>query len=356
MSRDRFWLLMSFFHLFLAADNAKQLRRGLPGSDPLFKLGNVFRKIVHSFGTLYVPHHHISLDEGMVPWRGNLGFKVYAADKPHRYGIKVYMVCDSHNGYCSKFRIYTGNSEVPPFENGITYDLVMDLMRNYFGQGYRLFVDNYYSSPILFSDLWLLGCGATGTLRANRRGVPQAIKDAAVTKGQTHTMSNGNLSLMKFHDRKVVHLLGTTERADMVPSGKVNPHTGQPVLRPSVVLEYDKYMGGVDRCDQMVSYSTFRAQTMKWYKRVFFHVISLVLTNAYVLFKHTTGSTMLQCVFRKKVVRAFILSVNKDDSPGMDDPPLTRQPSTEEPLNRLQGKHYLQSIKGPGVKKCTTRI
>ena len=95
---------------------------------------------------------------------------------------------------------------------------------------------------------------------------------------------------------------------------------------------------------------------MKWYKRVFFHVISLVLTNAYVLFKHTTGSTILQRVFRKKFVRAFILSVNKDDSPGMDGPPLTRQPSTEEPFNRLQGKHYLQSIKGPGVKQCTTRI
>jgi len=38
MSRDRFWLLLSFFHL---ADNSKQVRRGQQGHDPVFKLGTV---------------------------------------------------------------------------------------------------------------------------------------------------------------------------------------------------------------------------------------------------------------------------------------------------------------------------
>ena len=67
MSRDRFWLLMSFFHL---ANNTNLIRRGLPGHDPLFKLGNFYKLLVLRFNTCYVPNKQLSLDEGMVPWRG----------------------------------------------------------------------------------------------------------------------------------------------------------------------------------------------------------------------------------------------------------------------------------------------
>jgi hypothetical protein len=45
------------------------------------------------------PHQNISLDEEMIPWRGNLSFRVYSPDKPVKYGIKAYMVSDSSNGY-----------------------------------------------------------------------------------------------------------------------------------------------------------------------------------------------------------------------------------------------------------------
>ena len=46
MSRDRFWLLMSFFHL---ANNEDMVKRGQPGHDPLFKLGRVYRNIIPGF-------------------------------------------------------------------------------------------------------------------------------------------------------------------------------------------------------------------------------------------------------------------------------------------------------------------
>jgi hypothetical protein len=36
-----------------------------------------------------MPHQNISLDEGMIPWRGNLSFRVYSPDKPVKYGIKA---------------------------------------------------------------------------------------------------------------------------------------------------------------------------------------------------------------------------------------------------------------------------
>ena len=89
MSIDRFWLLLSFFHL---VNNDNLIRRGLPGHDPLFKLGTLYKNIVRRFHNSYIPNKQLSLslDEGMVPWRGNLSFRVYNPDKPKRYGIKAY--------------------------------------------------------------------------------------------------------------------------------------------------------------------------------------------------------------------------------------------------------------------------
>ena len=51
LSRDRFWLLMSFFHL---SDNRVHAERG-PNYTPLVKLGTVYQNIVHRFSSIYKP-------------------------------------------------------------------------------------------------------------------------------------------------------------------------------------------------------------------------------------------------------------------------------------------------------------
>jgi len=267
------------------------------------------------------------------------------------------MICDATNGYCTRFRLYTGRSEVPVSEFGATYDLVMDMLRGYFGQGYIIYMDNYYSSPKLYTDLWVVGVGASGTLRANRKGVPQRIKDRTVEKGSTFTMHNDNLMLTKFHDRKVVHLLSTTDKAVKVPSGKNNPATGQPIMKPEVVVNYDKYMGGVDRSDQMVSYATFQARTLKWWKRVIFHVMSLAILNAYLIYKEKTTDRvpMLHRQFRKKLVKELVSSVNSEDVPGMCGRGRGRPSTASEPIFRLQGRHFPKKLKATGKKKNVTR-
>lgn len=354
MSRDRFWLLMSFFHL---ADNTKLIARGLPGHDPLFKLGSIYKRIIWRFHDTYTPNQQLSIDEGMVPWRGHLSFRVYNPDKPKKYGIKAYMLCDATNGYCTKFQLYTGKRAIAPSEFGATYDIVMDLMRGYFNQGYILFMDNYYSSPKLYIDLLFCGCRATGTLRANRKGVPRALKDKAVAKGDMSTMINDKLIITKFHDRKIVYLISTIDRAEKIPTGKVNPQNGEPVQKPSIVVNYDKYMGGVDRSDQMVSYATFNARTLKWWKRVTFHVFSLAVLNAYLCYKSvTTDSTpMLHRVFRKKLVSSLVSSVDKADIPGMSPRSVGRPSTAAEPIMRLQGQHFPMKIVAAGRKKNISR-
>lgn len=99
----------------------------------LFKLGWLYKNIVSASGSVFSPHQHLSLDEGMVPCRENLFFCVYNPDKLKKYGIKAYMLCNVVTGYCSRFKLYTGKSDIPASLNGATYNLVMDMMRGYFG-------------------------------------------------------------------------------------------------------------------------------------------------------------------------------------------------------------------------------
>ncbi|XP_033763364.1 piggyBac transposable element-derived protein 4-like, partial [Pecten maximus] len=123
MPRDRFLSIMSFLHL---SNNTLAVPRGEEGYTPLQKLGSPYQELLQRFQEVYNPSQCVAVDEGMIAWRGNLKFRVYSPDKPIKYGIKLYMLCDSKNGYCSRVELYTGRpSEVS--EYGVTYDLVMRL-------------------------------------------------------------------------------------------------------------------------------------------------------------------------------------------------------------------------------------
>ena len=55
--------------------------------------------------------------------------------------------------------------------NGLGYDVVMKLCKSFYGQGYRLFIDNFYTSGFLLNNLLykkVLGCG---TIKTTRRGL-----------------------------------------------------------------------------------------------------------------------------------------------------------------------------------------
>ena len=94
---------------------------------------------------------------------------------PDKYGMKSFMLCDSSNGFCAKFELYTGVRHEEPSPDGIMYDLVMHMMQPDLHCGQILCVDNYHTSPSLFCDLALAGTGATGTAR--RKFKPPNVTD-----------------------------------------------------------------------------------------------------------------------------------------------------------------------------------
>ena len=92
---------------------------GVDHDKPLCKLETFLKILRTQFRTVYIPEQHIAIDEYLSLWKGRLKFKVHIPSKRERYGIKIYMLCESHTGYLSDFIVYTGVDTVYP-EPGIT--------------------------------------------------------------------------------------------------------------------------------------------------------------------------------------------------------------------------------------------
>jgi hypothetical protein len=342
--------ILSFFHL---ADSNQCPKRGEEGYNPLKKLGVPHNMLQQAFRTVWRPGQKICIDEGVVPFRGRVHFRTFNKDKPDKYGIKLYEICDSENGYCVGFEMYSGINQTPPSNEGKTYDTVMRLIGPYTGVGRILFCDNYYTSPRLFWDLHTMDTGATGTAR-NRRGIPVRVKQATFKKkGQSLTMSNGPLVVYKVLDRKHVMLLSNVHTTQYVPTGKTDPRSGEQIMKPQIISEYNKYMGGVDRNDQMMKYECFNRRSLKWWKKVFFHLLGIAMCNAYIIYKSWCSSNgkvaVPHKIFRREAIKQQIRTLEKM-------PIATTRPHRQAAnLARLTKRHFLHKIVATGKKQNITR-
>ena len=348
MPRDRFKLLLSMFHL---ADKTKLAGRNSKNYAPLEILGRVFKNIIHRFSSVYYPHQQLTVDEGTIPWKGNLRFKCYNPLKPKKYGLKAYMLCDAVNAYCCQFEVYTGKKDDKEITMSIIEDLMWRLTKKYQNKGHHLFMDNYYSSPLLYCRLASVQIGCTGTVRATRKGIPKELVEEKVPKNSWSSRNSQHLLVVKYHDKKQVYLMSTVCTDTPVGTGKfvkaaAPAREGEPdsqrkeIKMPQLVGVYNKYMNGVDRSDQMVSYYALRQKTMKWWKRLIFHVLNVAVVNAFVLYKEYTKNThMTHRQFRVKLIEGM-LDVPQQDLVSTPNPARVRRVTANSRVQNPLDHHF----------------
>lgn len=54
--------------------------------------------------------------------------------------------------------------------------------------------------------------------------------------------------------------------------------------KPLAIIEYNKYMSGIDQQDQLLAYYPCERKTIRWYKNLFVHVMQLLGQNALKLY------------------------------------------------------------------------
>ena len=104
------------------------------------------------------------MDEAMIPFKGRLSIKQYMKDKSTKWGIKVFVLADSRNGYTVRLQIYAGkNSSLSNGDLGLCSRVVLELLDGLEDQCPKVYMDNYYTSPELFLALYNKKVNAYGT-------------------------------------------------------------------------------------------------------------------------------------------------------------------------------------------------
>ena len=96
-----------------------------------------------------------------------------------------------------------------------------------------------------------------------------------------HSTDKGLLALV-WNDKKYVRMLSMMHTAEMADTGKRN-RDGIALEKPWCVLDYNEGMKGVDIADQLaLSHRTVR-KSIKWYKKVFYFLLDVVLVNTFLV-------------------------------------------------------------------------
>lgn len=267
----------------------------------------------------YNPQQEIAIDESLLKWHGRLSFAQKINTKAAQVGVKSYELCESSRGYLWKFMVYAGKSKTTiqndnndnDDDNNIeqteqddrteqtlsdfqptnaTAKIVFDLVQPLLHKDHTLIMDNFYNCPLLARCLKLRQTDSYGTQRLNREFIPASLRTISKTDlrhGELVATYCPDLSLtIVWRDSNLVCMISTYS-LQIGTSNKYNRTT----YKPSIVLDYNKHMGGVDRKDQK------KVRNRVWYKKLFRRLFNAAVFNCYVIY-HTKHPKMSHRQFR----------------------------------------------------------
>ena len=98
--------------------------------------------------------------------------------------------------------------------------------------------------------------------------------------------------MASWFDNKVVTV--ASNKCSVLPTNSVKRYCKKrkqhiSIECPALIKAYNKSMGGVDRCDMLLSFYRIRMKSKKWYKRIIFHLIDICCVNAWTIQRHVLG-------------------------------------------------------------------
>lgn len=313
-TKDEFLNIFWNLH-FNHRSNQNPVRRGFLIEPILKHMKNMCKKY-------YTTGSRVAIDECTISFKGHLSFRVNNPNKPTKFGLKVFLVSDSDNGYIFDYVPHFGKGNLIPNSKLLkTTQIVKVLSESVVmkdplapARGLHVYTDTYYTSPELAGELLKIGCNLTGTVMTNRSGMPPGLKAKGkkMKTGDIYSQRKGSTLVLSWKDKRAVHMLSTFSKGSMkhvtnVPSKWPNKPSN---AKPHVILDYIKHTAGVDRSDYFISSYQFMRRTKKWYRKIFFWLLEVGIVNAYLLYKMTKEShekkPLSLKAFRQSLVRALV--------------------------------------------------
>ena len=285
---------------------------------PCYPVQPLWDKVLSRCQRRFQAHREIAIDEAMIAYRGfkSAVRKFFMPCKPIRAGFKVYALCDSRTGYMMNFLVHKARTQPQKM-----LDIAMEVVQPFLKQYHHVFCDKLYTSVALGRQLLAKKTYLTGAIRQNARDLPvdlspnpvknpakaRSIKRLTKTpRGTFYSRQNGKLTYVLWHDSSVMSVLSTAHNAWRQKPTPGNPRGGDtlqrkfsvdgvervrkhPVPAPPQVIDYTRYMGGVDRSNQLRAYHTCSRKSQSWWHKLLFFLIDIARVNAWVANKFVGG-------------------------------------------------------------------
>lgn len=204
--------------------------------------------------------------------------------------------------YLWSFFVYSGKTTTVDSTPGVlkSTSTVLRLIKPLLNKGYTLWMDNWFNSPLLARFLKRNKTDCAGTLRTNRANVPPAFSRINMAEGHYFGRHASDVAVLSWQDKKKVSTISTYHGAEM----ELGPSRGRPnIYKPKVVRDYNKYMGGVDKKDQMLEpYLLERKRCQKWYHKMFKHLLNVSIHNSIVMYRQSSSLEATTLMLRTSLV------------------------------------------------------
>lgn len=368
MPLNRFFKLRKTVHLVDVTQRGDNL-------DRLWKVRKIYDSIRNRCRELPL-EQNLSIDEQIVPFKGQINIRQYIKNKPKKWGIKIYVLA-GQSGQVYDFIIYQGaTTEINQLYSkfGAGAATVMQLVeRINDSHTHGLFFDNYFGSYNLFQYLNKKNIFSVGTIRVNRFGNPPLLSDKEMKKKERGsvdtTVSKDGIVITKWYDNKPVVVasnfigkgnLDTCKRWDKKQKEYIY------VPRPEAIKMYNANMGGVDKLDFLLSIYRSYVRSRKWTVRMITHAIDLALVCSWLEYRkqaEAIGVPKKRIVdllsFRTSVAESLILTKAppKRGRPSLEDPKPGVSKKTRETPPMLQTRydgynHFAKHDSKPDNTRC----
>lgn len=279
-------------------------RRQRKATDKLAPIRSVFDDFVQRCQEYYSVSAYITVDEMLEGFRGRCSFRQYIPNKPARYGIKMFAMCDARTFYTSNIEVYVGKQPPGPYNvSNTAKDIAIRMITPVSGTGRHLTVDNWYGSIQLAKELLNEHrITLVSTLRKNKKEIPLLFNDP---KGRTPCSSlfayQKDCTLLSYVPRrnKVVLLVSTFHHTD-----EIDPDSGDK-SKPYLLTCYNKNKGGVDTVDQMKSAYTVARRSNRWPLTIFFSLMNISGINSFIILRSNDPTVV-------DTRRSFLRTLAKD--------------------------------------------
>jgi hypothetical protein len=203
------------------------------------------------------------------------------ANKPDKYGIKIWLLVDVKTNYCVNQIPYLGRDEERGAEP-VSQHVVKKLVERIKGSGYNVTADNFFSSAPLAKYLLAKKITYVGTVRKSSRSLPQDL--SRLTLHQSEFYKSEDVLLVNYQCKATNNVL---LMSTLHCTPRINPESNK--VKPEIVLAYNKTKVGVDSVDRMTRLYSTKAASRRWPVCVLYDLLDKAIINARVLYHEAVG-------------------------------------------------------------------